>query len=160
MRISTLLLSLTTATSASAIPPALPPSGPISGRADCLFEQLQEAGQAYFNEAGLPPRGMLSLGGEKDEPQIRFIQFPVDGSKLTDVEFGVGGTITLHAEDDRKVVGEFTPLHKILDDRWWMNFSVPGSDGDMIAIGKCLVDVGGSLERPIRLTEILTTRVD
>lgn len=162
LKSSVLAMAFVTATGASAYTPPPPPSGPISGWADCLFEtgQHQEAGQAQFNERGLPFEGVIPLGEQVKEPQVRFIQFPIDGNELSDVEFGAGGEVTLRAEDGRRVAGKFTPLHRASDDRWWMEFSVPDSVGDLIVTGKCLVDIRGRLERPVRLTEIVTMRVD
>ena len=100
------------------------------------------------------------MGEQVDKPQVRFVQFPIDGNKLSDVEFEAGDVITLHAEDGHRLAGKFTPLQRASDGRWWMEFSVPGSEGDLVAIGKCLVGIRGRLERPIRLARILTMRVD
>jgi len=97
---------------------------------------------------------------KQEDPQAQFVQFPVNGDGLSDVEFAADGTIMISAGVDRRVVGKFAPLKRSLDEHGWMEFSVPGPAGEVIAVGKCLADVRGRLERPIRLTRIITMRVD
>ncbi|MCF8708329.1 hypothetical protein [Rhizorhapis sp. SPR117] len=143
--------------------PPLPPSGPVVGRIECLFGagEKAEAGSVQFNEAGIAFEGIMPLVvGDAEKPQVRMIQLPVDGKSISGMEFNADRSITIHGQPGGQVIGKFSSIKRALDDRMWMEFSIPSSSDELNVVGTCIADVRGRLDRPVRLTRITTMRVD
>jgi len=142
------------------IPPPLPPSGPVRGELDCLFEDSDGlyAAKAWFREDA-PATEVVPRSGEREAFQATFHQFPINTDTVRTVEFGTRGTITILGSNSA-VVGRFSPALRSMGEGRWMTFHSPNSDGEFVDRGTCFGYLRGRSERPVVLTRISNFRVE
>ncbi len=144
------------------IPPALPPSGPVTGQLQCLFEYESGSASASISfDEDAPPLNQFGQP-ETAGAQVYLRQIPVDGNKIDYLEFNTDFGITIVAKDSKKILGRFAYLNGA--STWgsgvWMKFSIPLENGEMKDLGTCFGTIRGRMERPIKMTKIETFRVD
>ena len=138
----------------------IPPSGPISGTLECLFDSDVEPYAAAFTfRENAPARERDPLLGDRDAFQVYFQQFPLEADRVERVTFQAGGVIVIQ-DRNSGTVGTFTPVGFALRGGSWMRFSTPSEDGTNKNHGHCFGDVMGRVERPIALTRLYFIRID
>lgn len=160
-RVICLFLSLLMASPAIAYLPPPPPSGPIYGSFNCLFEsEAGSYGARFVFREDAPLTEVVPMMGERDAYQGEFQQFPIDADEVESVDFETGGLIVIYSAK-RTSLGRFTPMSEVIADNGrWMRFSSPNAVGQFETRGHCFGDIGGRLERPISLKRLAFFRID